>query len=427
MYIKRRIAGIVLYCWLGLVLAACGPADLFGGTNEPPAATITGPLALDAPAQAQVGEPVQVRVGPVSAPDGTTVTFMALGSYGPRIIHAPLAAGFVTFNVESEATRRSGTMTLVATVGNARGTAELTLQPGPPVGPLTPLVGSRSIPVGGEHWSMAVVVPFDRLDNPVADGTPITFRAQHPDGSLEEKVVPTRHLLAWERIYSGTEAGTTRIAVSAAGAHGPEETLLEFATLPVSITLTAEPPTLPANGQDLMMLRTDTLRDQLGNVLPDGTLVTFVVEEPDREPRRIPAYTVAGRAEVPLQAPAQPGAATVRAVIENVTSESLVVTFTPGPAINTFPVTADVDVTTGGLLLTAGPLLGQLEQYVPDGTPVRLSVIPANGERQEYTAITAKGHATLELRLAQLTRGSYTVEATAGAGRGSTEFTIPAE
>ncbi len=423
-----RVRRARLYCYvlgLGLLLAGCA----FGGTAESitTESSLSGSLPVSAPETAEVGTTVTVSVGPVEAPDNTTVNLVTIGSYGMRLYQELFTGGSVQFVLPPEHTAHSGVVTLLASSGGARGTTTLTLEPGRPVGPITPLVGARTIVADGKHWSMTTVVPFDALGNPVAEGTPINIRALHPGQNLEEQVVRVQHLLAWARIYSGTRAGRTTITARTEQAFGPEEVLLEVAGWPVPFAITADPRTLPANGRDLVVLRTDVMHDRFGNVLPDGTLVTFVVEEPDQEPRRIPAYTIQGQAEARLQAPLEPGIANVRGVVYSVESEPLRITFTAGPAVGTFPVTAEVSAELGAVVLGAGPLLAQLDQYVPDGTPVSFVVTGPDGWQQELIGVADRGYAAAELRLEGLEAGTYSVEAISGAGSGSTSFTLPAD
>ncbi len=421
----KRWRGRHLYCAaFGLLLVGCAAIRTNSAATSPQLGSLTGTLTLTAPETANVGAAVPVTVGPIAAPAGTTVALTAVGSYGTYFFQTSLENNLARFVLPPNLTGASGVVTLVTTAGEARGEGKLTLLPGPPVEPLVPLVGPDSIVANGIDSSMVVVVPFDSLGNPVAEGTPISVRSLHPGDRREEQRISVRNLLAWTRIRSGTRAGQTTIAVQADTAYGPEATVREVAGWPVPFRLSAKPRSLPANGQDLITLRTNVIRDRFGNVMPDGTLVTFIVEVPGNTLDHIPAYTIGGQAEAPVQAPLQPGIATVRALVYNVESESLDITFTAGPAVGTFPVVATVDAENGAVRVTAGPLLAQLGQYVPDGTPVRFSVVGGGGQKQELAGVSKDGYSTVELRLAMLPRDTYTITASTGSGQGSTTFTI---
>jgi hypothetical protein len=258
----------------------------------PPPTALSGALSIDAVTRARVGDSVTVTVGAAAAADGQPATLTMLGSYGPRMYRGTFARGTARFLIPGGDTQQSGRATLVVAAGAARGEAALTLAPDAPVDPITPLVGGRSITADTKHWVISVVVPFDRFGNPVAEGTPVSMRALHPGDQLELKQTQIRNMLAWSRMYSRTRAGRTTVSVTAAGKYGPDATFSEVPGWPAPFTLSASPANLPADGRQFVTLRTDVVRDDYGNAMLDGTLVTFVVDIPAGKPRFIPAYTI---------------------------------------------------------------------------------------------------------------------------------------
>jgi hypothetical protein len=381
-------------------------------------------LVVRAPSAVLAGEPAPIVVERADAPSGLAVTLAAQGSYGLRVYMSAFEAGVARFTLPGEDLRQSGVVALIARAGAARGQGSLEIRPGAPADPITPLVGPRSIAADGEHQTMAVAVPFDDYGNPVADGTPVEFRALHPGERLERRSVPTAHLVAWRWIASGTRAGRATVTVAAGQAHGPDATFEEVPDWPVAFGLSASPADVPADGRQFVTLRTEGIRDRFGNPMLDGTLVTFVAEVPGSEPRQIPAYTIDGQAEAQLQAPEAPGSVTVRATLYGVESRPLSLTFAPGPAVGLFEVEAQVNARDGFVSLQTGPLLGALGQFVPDGTPVRFRLVGPGGAARTADAEAEKGRAAAELRLAELAPGAYRVEVTVGSGSGTTTFTV---
>ena len=399
-------------------LSACAPK---AATN----ALLVGTIPISAPGSAQVGDSFSVDVGPMTVPDGSTINLIALTSYGPKIYPLVAHSGMAHYTFTAKDTQQSGLVTLVAAAGYARGSADIILQPGNPVEPITPLIGGRSIIADGAHWSMVVGVPFDSFGNPVADGTPIMIRALHPGDHLEEKQVQVNHALGWMKIFSGTLAGRTIISIQSGDAHGPEGDLSEVPGWPVDFSISAPPDQLPADGRQLITIQTSTLRDKNNNIIPDGTLVTFLVESSQGDRRVIPAFTIDGMAEAPLQAPNQPEVLNVWATLYGVESPHIQIGFTPGPAVGSFPMTASINAQNQSIILQAGPLLGPLGQFVPDGTVVLFRLKDQTGQFQWLSAVASDGHAQAELRLSSLVAGNYPIEAWAGSGHGITQLSIP--
>ncbi len=70
-------------------------------------------------------------------------------------------------------------------------------------------------------------------------------------------------------------------------------------------------------------------------------------------------------------------------------------------------------------------MLGPLAQYIPDGTQVRFEITDPGGQTRILTDQSDAGYAEVELRLATLLPGSYSVVASVGSGSGSAQFSIP--
>lgn len=401
-----------------LLLAGCARS-----ATAPDQAPFSGELSLSVPPSVLASEPIPLEFA-AAAPDGQAVTVVAQGSYGAGVYQTTINAGKAALLLPGEATKRSGALTLLATAGTARAEMVVEVLPGPPVDPVMPLVGPRSIIADGKHWTMAIAVPFDRYGNPVAENTPVEFQILHPGDNLETITVSTTNLLAWQRVWSTTAAGRTTVAVSAQGAHGPDATFLEVPDWPTSFGLSATPSSAPADGRQFLSLRSTVIRDRFGNAMVDGTLVTFVAEMAGSEPRFIPAYTIDGSAEALIQAPGQPGVMTVRATLYGVESRPLAITFTPGPAARDFPATAQVNARDGMITIAAGPMLGELGQFIPDGTLVLFHVTGPGGLKQTVEGMSEDGRASIELRLADMPPGAYTAEVVVGSGIGRATFEI---
>jgi hypothetical protein len=402
---------------LGAIIGSCTP-------QTKPLPVLRGDLQVGGPRAITAGESLKITVASLGAPNSMIVTLLAVGSYGLRVYQSSFRQGEALFLLPGNETRQSGMVFLTALASQARGTAQLLIQPAPPVEPLTPLVGARAIIADAQHWSMTVLIPFDVFGNPVMEGTRVELLILHPGNHLEKKLLVVRNLLAWTRVFSGIRAGRTLIVARIGQVHGFEGTLLEVAGWPVPFDLSANPPSLPADGHLLTTLSTTVIQDKFGNSMPDGTLITFIVRAPDGSFSTIPAYTIGGIAHVPLQAPRQPGRYVVQATVLGVESHPLVLQFTPGPAASTFPLVLQKDVVNDAYILQAGPMLGSLGQYIPDGTPVRFVITDAHGQVQELDGAAIAGYASVELLSAQFPKGTYRARALAGSGQATLTFTL---
>ena len=387
-------------------------------------------LTIQAPSLIQAGEPVTitVQVEPATAQDA--ILLLAQGTFGLYPQMQTPVQGVAHFQLAPLQTQFAGTVQWMARGGTLETRSTSTILPGPAADPILPVVGPRSIVADHAHWTMIVATPRDQFFNPVAEQSPVTFRVQHPilpnqnpATGLEVVQTHTQHLLAWAKIYSHTSAGRTLLTANSGDAYSPERTIFEVPGLPVPFALMADRLTLPADGRQLVQISSEQIKDKFGNVLSDGAEITLLADMPGMDRRSLPAVTVDGRIYTTLQAPIQPGEMTVQAWLGGVSSKPLHLTFTPGPAV--LPIKMKATLEPEQITITAGPLVGQLGQFIPDATAVTFTFTAPNGQVTTYTALVDYGYAILTVRRATLLSGLYQVEATAGTGVGHASFQLP--
>lgn len=419
----RRTA---LTLWLLLFLTACA---LPGTTPALATAVPVRALRIEAPTRLSAGAPLTVLVQVTPAAATSPILLTAQGTFGflPKAQQA--VAGVARFPFMLVHTQFAGAVRLRATADGVTSTAEIVITPGPAVDPILPLVGPRTIVTGGEQWTMAVVTPRDALNNPVAENTEVTFRVQHPTDptaapatGVETLAAYTQNLLAWTRIYSRNRAGPMRLAVTADFGHSPERLVQATPGRPLPFQLLADKITLPADGRQLVRISSTQISDRFGNVLMDGASATLLATMGDAERRSLPVITIDGRLYTTLQAPSTPGTMTVQGWLDGVASAPLTLHFTPGPAVQ--PINVASKKTAEGIQVIAGPLLGELGQFIPDGTEVTFTITDPHGQSEAVIAPSDYGYAQILLRRLTLVDGDYHVTVTAGVGQGAITFPV---
>ena len=192
--------------------------------------------------------------------------------------------------------------------------------------------------------------------------------------------------------------------------------------LPLTVTVSATPDQAPADGETAIRLQTSRLVDEFGNQILDGVVVFFLVESSDGTRRWLPATVIDGVATTLLSAPLAPVEQTVRAWVAGVLSPPITVRFRPGAAVRPFNL---VTARTGdATAITAGPLLGELNQLAPDDTAVTFTFFSRNDRVRTLTGKTVYGYATVTIYDGELPAGDFTVVATVGATEVSTAVTL---
>lgn len=351
----------------GMKLRGGGPGPL-----ELSQAIAADELTIVAPQEVPVDSGYSVTVeglDPETADgdDPSNVTLLIDSGYLVRQLTAPIDGDSVTFEVEPVNGPSAGLTTLTAIEGNRTGHTTTTLVAEMANDPLELFLGPRTIEATAETATMAVVLAVDQWGNPVPDGTPVTYRVTRPDLTTEELMMPVDGLISWTRILSGTFAGKSKLAVEVDGAGGKELDFLEIAGTPNPFGIFTVDPAVPADGRSLVRVRTTEILDTYGNAVPDG-LDVFADMAGSSGVRRLKSETIKGVAEFTIEAPNQPGPATIVVNVSGVASDPLTLDFAAMVTAMPIDVVTDLD----GMVISVGQVFSTLGSYVPDGTPVLL-------------------------------------------------------
>ena len=319
-------------------------------------------LSLDVPESIPANEGFDIVISGAQA--GETIAVTVDASYGQRHFSGIAEQGAATTIPIPPLTQPgSGVAVITAQSETKVGWTTLEFVPGSAVDPLDLYLGPRTVVANEEDFSMIVAVPKDELGNPVANGTPVSYLVTRPSTESETLRHQTEGLLSFVTVLSSTEAGRTRLAVQVDEATGPERSFIEVAGVPERFEIESVDPLPPADGHALFRLRTSRLTDRHGNELPDGTNVVLTAEGATGF-RQLESITIDAVAEFVVEAPSQPGEATVVASASGTRSEPLTLVF--DTAVAELPVR--VGDHEDGLLVSIGPITTTRQSFVPDGT-----------------------------------------------------------
>ena len=137
----------------------------------------------------------------------------------------------------------------------------------------------------------------------------------------------------------------------------------------------------------------------------DATLVNFVIKTNSGVILQTSGNTINGIAQAQIQHPATPQNWTITAYITGI-AKSSPITIQYKPAINDIPAVWDVATRK----LKIGPLNGMLNQTLPEGTVVTLTIKNETEETETLTKKTEAGHIAFELKKAFFPSGEYSLE-----------------
>lgn len=162
--------------------------------------------------------------------------------------------------------------------GNNSGTASTTVIPGPPAS-VAISRSPTSLPANGFSTANITATVKDIAGNNVQDGTDVVLETKlgHFFGNGLDTITPsTSSGVATTIFQAGTVTGTASITATAQGGSYPSAntTILLTTATPATITLSAAPTSIPADGSSTSII-TAVVSDSLGGSASDGTTVSF--------------------------------------------------------------------------------------------------------------------------------------------------------
>jgi len=375
-------------CFLALVgtyLVVNRSSDVAATANRVGPTEMTGPDRIDAGA----GATIVVSTG---APSGTLVQLGVFAPVSTSLLEEVAFDGAATFMISPGLVEHAGLYRFVATVGPSMARHDLRVEPLETVNPVVPFVGPRTIIADGSDFTMVVISPVDQFGNAAPDGTSVDVDVLRPNGEREPSTPVTRGGLAALLLGSTTETGRVTVSSSVGDADGPSSSVDQVAGVPAAFVVQADSRNALADGFTLHAVETSQLRDQFGNVFPDGVKVVFVVQN-DSGTSLIQSTVQGGVARAQIEAPEQASEIQVLARVNGVASAPLTMGFEP--AVSQIPLTQKA--TSDRTLIEIGPVLTARGGYVPDGTEVTVTDV-STGELLATSALRG-GQISIELAL----------------------------
>lgn len=233
-------------------------------------------------------------------------------------------------------------------------------------------LGPRTILTGTQNFTMMVVVPTDKLDNPKDDNTPLLIKDQfQKDITIEEK--KTKDFIAWKRIYSRIKAGKLLASTQCERTTTKEIETDIYPSIPTNFIIKYERNHEFADGNQITKFITNQIRDQYGNLVSDGTMVEFKITNNQGIYLKTYGNTINGVAIGQILHPDHKDTYTIKGYVTGM-GESDLIKITYKPLIKSFPFTYSKKEKT----LIVGPLTSFMNQIVPNGIKVVLKIYHKN-------------------------------------------------
>ena len=152
--------------------------------------------------------------------------------------------------------------------GGSNDATEFDVKPAPEVGSLGFLAKPSRLPVNIRNGISGAVYVFDSYHNLITTPMPVTLELAGAEGAKQTRSVTTRNGLAWTTLDSAAKESAARFTATA-GKVSSTRIINQVPGDPCSLSITAKP------SGNRLEVQTAPVKDCSGNMIPDGTIVTF--------------------------------------------------------------------------------------------------------------------------------------------------------
>jgi len=324
-------------------------------------------------------------------------------SYGTTIIEAESKPNMVTFKIPTAFSKKTGILNwnLVSDgISIIRNHIEIT----PNITSKTLLesyLGPPSIQAGNRDYSMLVVIPTDMFDNPLPENTSVKINEQFLE-TITTSEENTNDFVAWKNIFSKQKSGNILVSSLCNTTNSKELTTVIYPSIATNFNISFKRNHSFADGNQLTQLITSPIKDAFGNIISDGSLVEFTITNEKNQLLKTSASTINGIANAKILHPDYPTTWNIKAYISGL-AESNPLNITYEPVIRDF----DVKFSESNSVITIGPLKSFMNQLIPDGALVKLTIYHVDKLVETKTATSFKGYVIFNLSPAFYAKNNY--------------------
>ncbi|WP_291869906.1 hypothetical protein [Maribacter sp.] len=262
--------------------------------------------------------------------------------------------------------------------------------------------GPRSITAGNNDFSMLIIAPTDIYDNTVNPGTEVIIKSQFLE-TISELKVPTNNLIAWHNVRSTLKSGRILVTSHCNETKSKELTTIVFPSNATDFSISTSSAHDFADGNQILHLKSDIIKDKYNNVVSDGTLVTFMIKDQKGSSLFTIGTTLNGIVKARTLHPSEASNWKIQAFITGAAESSII-------EVNFRTAIADYSVhfSKGNRNIDIGPFESFMKQLVPDGVLVQLDIYDSEEKFIETKKTTTKkGSSTFFISPEYLPNGNY--------------------
>lgn len=309
---------------------------------------------------------------------------------GTRIIKpSSYKKNILLYEIDSTITKRSGILEWTLVNGRYTKSGKIKIDPLKEAAHLEVYIGPTTMNAGSRQSAMTTVMPTDKYDNILKDGHSAIIQ-NSINGKGIEKSLPTKDGVIHMYHDAPKKKGNVYVSIDDDPVSSEEYTYQINAGPPALIEISVEPQHNYADGSTPLTIMTNVIKDAYGNIVENGTLVTFSIMDSADKISKAYAYTIDGIAKGLFLHPSFSTSWDIIAYAGNQNSNQLQIKFET--VIEALPL----EINSAGTI-TVGPIESYMGQLIPDGLPIIIEIEKHDKSIYRNTFFSQKGMVKLDI------------------------------
>ncbi|MGY5352856.1 hypothetical protein ACXGQW_09925 [Wenyingzhuangia sp. IMCC45533] len=329
-------------------------------------------------------------------------------SYGSTVVSPQITANSLIFEIPDFISKKSGWIywNFTKSLKNTKGS--FYVNPLEKVNRIETYLGPPSLVAGYKDYAMLVTIPLDTLDNPIKKGTLITVNKSFLNTQTHDSIV-FDGMTGYDLIYTKPKTGRVFISAVCKTKNTKEHSLEILPNVPSDFNLSYSTTHNFADGNQIVKFKTSEIRDEYQNIVTNGTLVNFKIENNLGEIFQTYGTTINGIANAELIHPDYKQKWTVVAFVNQMaTSNGVSLEFKE--AISNF----NIKYHQASKKLLISDFKSYMGQFIPDGLNVNVKILYKHHLIKEFNVQTENGACSIYLgNYVDKNKFPYTIKVTA--------------
>lgn len=293
-------------------------------------------------------------------------------SYGSSVIEPVIYDNKITFKIPYFLSQKRGLLSWTTIQTPKPISGFLTIRSKEQPKTIESYLGPPSIDAGGKDYTMLVVIPTDSLDNPIRDNSKVVIKHQFLKSEKEEPI-KTDKLIGYKNIFSPLKSGRMIISSESFGLNSKEFDVNIMPAIATNFKLFVNRNHEYADGNQITTFYTSIIKDKNNNIVSDGSYIEFYITNKNGNILKTAGTTINGVAHAKIIHPDFEENWSIKAYFIGI-SESDILNISYKKVIEDYKVYFSEQNRS----IKVGPLKSFMNQIIPDGLSVKLSIYKNN-------------------------------------------------